>query len=131
MFNILLLNCKYLRFTKDLKPQDINLSFLSGKGELNNLELDPTFLNEILQLPPWIEFRHAICDNIKAKVSYIIKVEYMWCTHDDNYIMYMHYDNGDDMGLFCFTIQVIEIPLIMKALPMYLPTNACINKARL
>lgn len=56
------------RFTKDLKPQDINLSFFSGKGELNNLELDPNFLNEILQLPPWIEFQSAICDNIKAKV---------------------------------------------------------------
>ena len=57
-----------VRFTKDLKPQDINLSFFSGKGELNNLELDPNFLNEILQLPPWIEFQSAVCDNIKAKV---------------------------------------------------------------
>ena len=62
------------RFTKDLKPQDINLNFLSGKGELNNLELDPKFLNEILQLPPWIEFQCAICDNIKAKVSGVVKV---------------------------------------------------------
>ena len=58
------------RFTKDLKPQDINLSFFSGKGELRNLELDPNFLNEILQLPPWIEFQSAVCDNIKAKVKY-------------------------------------------------------------
>lgn len=64
----------YLRFTKDLKPQDINLSFLSGKGELNNLELDPNFLNEILELPPWVEFQSAVCDNIKAKV--IISVTY-------------------------------------------------------
>ena len=60
-----------LRFTKDLKPQDINRSFFSGNGELNNLELDPNFLNEILQLPPWIEFQSAICDNIKAKVNCI------------------------------------------------------------
>ena len=67
------------RFTKDLKPQDINLSFFSGKGELNNLELDPCFLNEILQLPPWIEFQSAVCDNIKAKVNVILLLGlYTW-----------------------------------------------------
>lgn len=65
---VLVCHFDYLRFTKDLKPQDINLSFLSGKGELNNLELDPNFLNEILELPPWVEFQSAVCDNIKAKV---------------------------------------------------------------
>jgi len=65
------------RFTKDLKPQDINLSFFSGKGELKNLELDPNFLNEVLQLPPWIEFHSATCDNIRAKVNYLCSSQKM------------------------------------------------------
>ena len=69
------MHCSYhvhYRFTKDLKPRDINLSFFSGKGELKNLELDPNFLNEVLQLPPWIGFHSATCDNIRAKVNYLL-----------------------------------------------------------
>ena len=42
------------RFTKDLKPSDISLGFLTGRGVLTNLELNCDFITEVLQLPPWI-----------------------------------------------------------------------------
>ena len=57
------------RYTKGLKPKDISLQFLSGKGELKTLELNPDFINRVLMLPPWIEIHRAKCDSIKCKVS--------------------------------------------------------------
>ena len=59
-----------LRFTKDLKPSDITLSFLRGKGELNNLDLDAQVISNILRLPPWIQVRSVYCDQIKIDVPF-------------------------------------------------------------
>ncbi len=58
------------RFTKDLKPSDISLSFLSGKGHLYNLELNALFITEVLQLPPWIEVTRVVCDRIRGHVPF-------------------------------------------------------------
>ena len=58
------------RFTKDLKPADISLSFLSGKGVLRNLELDADFITEVLQLPPWLCVSRVVCDTIRAQVPF-------------------------------------------------------------
>ncbi len=58
------------RFTKDLKPSDISLSFLTGKGHLSNLELNAQFISEVLQLPPWVAVSRVVCDTIRAKVPF-------------------------------------------------------------
>lgn len=58
------------RFTKHLKPSDISLSFLSGKGHLSNLELNGEVISAALQLPPWVVVSRVVCDTIRAKVPF-------------------------------------------------------------
>ena len=58
------------RFTKDLKPADISLNFLTGKGELHNLELNAEYITEVLQLPPWIHISRVVCNTIRAHVPF-------------------------------------------------------------
>ena len=58
------------RFTKDLKPSDISLNFLTGKGTLLNLELNAQFITEVLQLPPWIQISRVVCDKIRGRVPF-------------------------------------------------------------
>lgn len=60
----------YCRFTKHLKPSDISLSFLSGKGHLSNLELNGEVISEALKLPPWVVVSKVVCDTIKARVPF-------------------------------------------------------------
>ncbi len=58
------------RFTKHLKPSDISLSFLSGKGHLSNLELNGEVISEALHLPPWVVISRVLCDTIRARVPF-------------------------------------------------------------
>ncbi len=58
------------RFTKHLNPNDISLSFLKGKGELNNLDLNAEFITDVLRLPPWIRIKSVFCDQIKIDVPF-------------------------------------------------------------
>ena len=58
------------RFTKDLKPGDISLSFLRGKGHLKNLALDEGVIQEVLRLPPWISINKVHCDEIAIEVPF-------------------------------------------------------------
>lgn len=60
----------FARFTKDLKPDDISLNFLRGKGELRNLELNAELINEVLRLPPWIAVSKVHCDSIRVSVPF-------------------------------------------------------------
>ena len=64
--------CMYVvrRFTKDLKPSDISLAILTGRGVLTNLELNCDFISTALQLPPWIRVAKVICDRIRAHVPF-------------------------------------------------------------
>jgi hypothetical protein len=61
---------KLAKFTKDLKPSDISLGVLTGKGVLINLELNCDFITEALQLPPWIRVARVMCDRIRAYVPF-------------------------------------------------------------
>ena len=65
-----LLNVRNLisRFVKNLDPSQISLKFLKGEGELLNLELNEKVLTELLELPPWLQLKKAICNRICAKV---------------------------------------------------------------
>ena len=58
------------RFTRDIKPSDISLSFLRGKGELRNLDLNTDVISSALQLPPWISIDHVFCDMIKLDIPF-------------------------------------------------------------
>lgn len=88
---------KLARFTKNLKPSDITLSFLKGKGELNNLDLDAQVISSILRLPPWIQVRSVYCDQIKIDVPFTdlhksplrcilgqVNIEVSTCDDDDD-----------------------------------------------
>ncbi|CAI8014582.1 UHRF1-binding protein 1-like, partial [Geodia barretti] len=61
---------KLAKFTKDLKPSDISLAVLTGKGVLTNLELNCDFITQVLQLPPWIRVARVMCDRIRAHVPF-------------------------------------------------------------
>eukprot|EP00731_Ephydatia_muelleri_P006094 Em0003g342a len=61
---------KLARFTKDLKPSDISLSFLTGKAVLQKIELNADFLTEIFHLPPCLQISRVVCDLIKADVPF-------------------------------------------------------------
>lgn len=77
-----------LRYTKHLKPSDISLSFLSGKGHLSNLELNGDVLSEALQLPPWLVISKVICDTIRARVPFTSintdPVNFVSCHHSSS-----------------------------------------------
>jgi hypothetical protein len=61
---------KLARFTRNVKPADISLSFLRGKGELRNLDLNTDVIAGALQLPPWISIDNVFCDTIKVVVPF-------------------------------------------------------------
>jgi len=58
------------RFVKNLDPSQISLKFLKGEGELLNLELNEKVLTELLELPPWLQLKKAICNRICAKIHW-------------------------------------------------------------
>ncbi|TPP65513.1 UHRF1-binding protein 1 [Fasciola gigantica] len=60
----------FLKFTKNLSADQINLSVLKGEGELKSLELDETTLMELLDLPTWLYLRKAHCSDISFKIRW-------------------------------------------------------------
>lgn len=71
MFDYNVIHFKILisRFTKNFKPDQINLSTLKGEGELSNLELDEAMLMELMELPTWMKLNKAVCNRVNIKVS--------------------------------------------------------------
>ena len=43
------------RFARNLKPEQISVEVLRGKGELKNIVLNEDVLSEKLELPPWFD----------------------------------------------------------------------------
>lgn len=60
----------FCRFTRDIKPADLSLSFLRGKGELRNLDLNTDVIASVLRLPPWIKIERVFCDSIRIDVPF-------------------------------------------------------------
>ncbi|CAL8086605.1 unnamed protein product [Calicophoron daubneyi] len=60
----------FLKFTKNLSADQINISVLKGEGELKSLELDENNMMELLDLPTWLQLRRAYCSNIKFKIHW-------------------------------------------------------------
>ncbi|KAL5252134.1 hypothetical protein ACHWQZ_G015065 [Mnemiopsis leidyi] len=57
-------------FTKGLSVDKIDLDILSGRGYLDNLELDEQFMSSVLELPQWMCFTKILCSKIRLKVSF-------------------------------------------------------------
>lgn len=57
-------------FTKGLSVDKIDIDILSGRGYLDNLELDEQFMSDVLELPPWMYFTKILCSKIRLKVSF-------------------------------------------------------------
>lgn len=58
------------RFTKNLSPEQINLSTLKGEGTLLSLQLDEAVLTELLELPAWMRISSATCARALFRVHW-------------------------------------------------------------
>ncbi|KAL3079011.1 hypothetical protein niasHS_014793 [Heterodera schachtii] len=55
-------------FARNLKPEQITMELLRGKGQLRDLELNEEVLAEKLELPPWLKIVSARCDRVSIKI---------------------------------------------------------------
>ncbi|XP_039253730.2 bridge-like lipid transfer protein family member 3B isoform X1 [Styela clava] len=58
------------KFAKNLSADKINLSTLRGEGELNNLELDCIALQNVMNLPTWLQINRASCNRVHVKIPW-------------------------------------------------------------
>uniref|UniRef100_A0A183BVR1 Chorein_N domain-containing protein n=1 Tax=Globodera pallida TaxID=36090 RepID=A0A183BVR1_GLOPA len=55
-------------FARNLKPEQITMEVLRGKGQLRDLELNEDVLTEKLELPPWLKIVSARCDRVSINI---------------------------------------------------------------
>uniref|UniRef100_A0A8C4RSW4 UHRF1 binding protein 1 n=1 Tax=Erpetoichthys calabaricus TaxID=27687 RepID=A0A8C4RSW4_ERPCA len=60
----------FVRFTKNLSPDKINLSTLKGEGQLSNLELDEEVLQNMLDLPTWLAVTRVYCNKAAIRIQW-------------------------------------------------------------
>ncbi|XP_056413624.1 bridge-like lipid transfer protein family member 3A isoform X3 [Hyla sarda] len=58
------------RFTKNLSPEQINLSTLRGEGQLTDLELDEEALQNMLDLPTWLAITRVYCNRAAIRIQW-------------------------------------------------------------
>eukprot|EP00041_Stephanoeca_diplocostata_P037232 m.1398071 g.1398071 ORF g.1398071 m.1398071 type:complete len:1364 (-) comp24999_c0_seq15:3967-8058(-) len=58
------------RYFKNINPDLFTLSFFRGEATLNNLELRPEVLQQLLGLPKWLILRKATISSIQARVTW-------------------------------------------------------------
>ncbi|CAI9537868.1 unnamed protein product, partial [Staurois parvus] len=58
------------RFTKNLSPEQINLSTLRGEGHLTDLELDEEALQNMLDLPTWLAITRVYCNRAAIRIQW-------------------------------------------------------------
>uniref|UniRef100_A0A1I8AWE9 Chorein_N domain-containing protein n=1 Tax=Meloidogyne hapla TaxID=6305 RepID=A0A1I8AWE9_MELHA len=57
-------------FARNLKPEQISLEVLRGKGQLRNLELNEEVISERLEFPPWLKIVKAHCSSVTVKIPW-------------------------------------------------------------
>lgn len=62
----------FFRFTKNLSPDQLQLSLLRGTCRLETLELEENALMELLDLPTWLLLKKATCYDVTAKVFLLL-----------------------------------------------------------
>uniref|UniRef100_A0A915N6Q1 Chorein N-terminal domain-containing protein n=1 Tax=Meloidogyne javanica TaxID=6303 RepID=A0A915N6Q1_MELJA len=58
------------QFARNLKPEQISLEVLRGKGQLRNLELNEEVISERLEFPPWLKIVKAHCSSVTVKIPW-------------------------------------------------------------
>src|SRR5688572_27207096 len=58
------------RFARNLKPEQISMDVLRGKGELKNIVLNEEVLTEKLELPSWLKIVRAECNRVSVKIPW-------------------------------------------------------------
>nr|CAB3267499.1 UHRF1-binding protein 1-like [Phallusia mammillata] len=58
------------KFAKNLSADSIQLSTLRGEGELSNLELDCVAIQNLINLPTWLQINHAKCNKVHVKIPW-------------------------------------------------------------
>ncbi|XP_075051859.1 bridge-like lipid transfer protein family member 3A [Mixophyes fleayi] len=58
------------RFTKNLSPEQINLSTLRGEGQLTDLQLDEEALQNMLDLPTWLAITRVYCNRAAIRIQW-------------------------------------------------------------
>ncbi|CAK8686968.1 unnamed protein product [Clavelina lepadiformis] len=58
------------KFAKNLSADSIQLSTLRGEGELSNLELDCVAIQNLVDLPTWLQINHAKCNKVHVKIPW-------------------------------------------------------------
>ncbi|XP_075709673.1 bridge-like lipid transfer protein family member 3A isoform X2 [Rhinoderma darwinii] len=59
-----------IRFTKNLSPEQINLSTLRGEGQLTDLQLDEEALQNMLDLPTWLAITRVYCNRAAIRIQW-------------------------------------------------------------
>jgi hypothetical protein len=61
---------KYLElFIEDYNPSRFELSILKGEGSMRNVQFNVETIQELLNLPPSLEIKKALCSSMKVKVA--------------------------------------------------------------
>ncbi|XP_040278149.1 UHRF1-binding protein 1-like [Bufo bufo] len=63
------------RFTKNLSPEQINLSTLRGEGHLTDLQLDEEALQNMLDLPTWLAVTRVYCNRAAIRVLSMCQID--------------------------------------------------------
>ncbi|XP_063309123.1 bridge-like lipid transfer protein family member 3A [Pelobates fuscus] len=58
------------RFTKNLSPEQINLSTLRGEGQLTEFELDEEAIQNMLDLPTWLAITRVYCNRAAIRIQW-------------------------------------------------------------
>ncbi|KAE8623372.1 hypothetical protein XENTR_v10005582 [Xenopus tropicalis] len=58
------------RFTKNLTPEQINLSTLRGEGQLTDLQLDEEAIQNMLGLPTWLAITRIYCNRASIRIQW-------------------------------------------------------------
>ncbi|KAM3934390.1 bridge-like lipid transfer protein family member 3A isoform 2-T2 [Leptodactylus fuscus] len=67
------------RFTKNLSPEQINLSTLRGEGQLTDLQLDEEALQNMLDLPTWLAITRVYCNRASIRMLDKVEIEMKTC----------------------------------------------------
>eukprot|EP00040_Diaphanoeca_grandis_P037563 m.245761 g.245761 ORF g.245761 m.245761 type:complete len:1323 (-) comp33839_c4_seq2:1453-5421(-) len=60
----------FSKYFKNISPEQFTLKFFRGEAELENLEMRPEVLQQLLGLPPWLILRKASIGSIRAVVTW-------------------------------------------------------------
>jgi hypothetical protein len=58
------------RFAKNVRPEQISVEVLRGKGELHNIHLNEDVLADVLELPAWVHIDKAVCTKLAVNIPW-------------------------------------------------------------